>query len=165
MSKKEKINNLLNELIKKDYESFVKYLISHKFNINSKNEKGESLLHLCVKYGLIEKYYVLMGLNVRTDILTDKGLSILHYACKYSKDFYLTLEIAKIINPLIKDNQGNTALHYCDEEKNIIYFINWSKLNQIDISNLKNNENETIIDYAIKNNYKNQNLWKSLLEV
>lgn len=158
------IDKIFNKLINLTYEEFVDYLLSNRFNIEKQNCQGETLLHLCCLHGFIEKFYTLVYMGAKTDITNKQGHNILHYSCMGSRDLYLTQEIAKkYISVLMVDYEGNTPMHYCDNEKDIIYFYNWSQINKINLRNIVNHKGENIYDFAEKRKYKNTLLWKEII--
>lgn len=153
------------EIIKLEEADFIHYLLNKNIDINTINEDGETLSHICCKYGELEKYLVLQYMNANLNLLTIKGQSVLHYCCKYGLNPYLTLEVAKKTKfHLLKDFDGNTPLHLCINKKDIIYFGNWSNINNISLSKLINNNNENVLDINIKNKTGLENIWIDFLE-
>lgn len=147
-------------ILKMSYEDFIKNLIENKINLKIKNELGENLYHQLIKTNQIDKFYALIYL--KKDIKTNnKGENILHYSLKYSNDIHISQEIAKkYVSPLEENHNGENAFFYAQTAKDIIYLINYAKLNKININNMKNKENLTIKEFNIVNNlHFVNNIW------
>lgn len=127
---------LFYSLLNEDYNTFVKKLFDYKSLINNSNEKGETLLHYCCYYGLIEKFYAITNLGgVITK--TQEGNTLLHYACQSGRDDFMVLELIKMgISPILTNNKGETSLHAVANEKIAHYLNMWAKRNNIEVSNL-----------------------------
>lgn len=89
------------------------------------------------------------------------GLTALHYACMFS-DLQTVAKLCSIgCNPIIKDNKGNTPMHYASKYSNNINIINIliEYGASVNITNYKNvtplmkgcdhNPNEGVIGYII----------------
>lgn len=104
---------LIDGLFHLDYDSFTELIYHHKKNINSTNEKGETLLHFACYYGLVDKFIILsnMGAIAKKTISYD---TLLHYASFGGKDYYLFHSLVKDGYSLLEANKnGLTPLHLC----------------------------------------------------
>lgn len=132
----------------------IKLLINYGADINMINNNGLNVLHLAAQgnqstplYYFIHKY----KMNINT--IDKLGNTPLHWACFYNNDKSLNfLLLCDEININIKNKSGFTALHFSVLGNNI-NAIKKLILAGADIS-IKNNNNETCLDLAIKKNYK-----------
>ncbi len=131
---------LFYSLLNEDYNTFVKKLFDYQSLINNSNEKGETLLHYCCYYGLIEKFYAIINLGgVITK--TNEGNTLLHYACQSGRDDFMVLELIKMgVSPTLINNKGETSLHSVANEKIAHYLNMWAKRNNIDVVSLLDEE-------------------------
>lgn len=142
---------LFHSLLNEDYDSFVKKVFNYKTLINNHNELGETLLHYCCHYGLIEKFYALINLGAEIKI-TEEGNNLLHYACHAGKDDFLVLELIKMgLNPMQRNNNGETVFHSIANEKMAHYLNLWGQRNNIDIVKLIDKDLNTVAHGCKKN--------------
>jgi ankyrin repeat protein len=135
---------LFHSLISDNYDDFIKKIFNYHSLINTTNEHGESLLHHCAYYGLIEQYYALI--NIGADIQKTKaGNTLLHYASLSGKDDFLVTELVKLgISPLDKNIFGETALHCAGNERISHYFNMWCLRNHIKVDELVDENLNTV---------------------
>jgi ankyrin repeat protein len=127
-----------------DYDTFIKKIFNYHSLINTTNQYGESLLHHCSYYGLIEQYYALI--NIGADIQKTKdGNTLLHYASLSGKDDFLITELVKLgLSPLDKNSFGETALH-CSANERISHYLNmWCLRNNIKVDELFDDDLNTV---------------------
>ncbi len=139
-------NNLIlfNSLLNDDYDSFVKKIFNYNSLINNINDNGETLLHYCCYYGLIEKFYALINMGAEIKTTNDRN-SLLHYACLSGKDDFLVLELVKLgLNPTDKNSLGETAFHCVSNEKISHYLNLWAKRNNVNICELLDDNLNTV---------------------
>lgn len=139
-------NNLIlfNSLLNDNYNIFVKKLYDYQSIINNKNEKGETLLHYCCYYGLIEKFYAVNNFGCLITE-TNEGNNLLHYACQSGKDDFLVLELIKLgILPTFKNKSGESSFHCAANEKIAHYLNLWANRNNIDILNILDENLNTV---------------------
>ena len=116
------------------------YLLSLDYNINSKDDKGNSVLH---KLASIERPEVIEYLKSYPVSISknSEGQTFFHIAAKNGKNLFIKkfIDYSKNINEL--DNYGNTVLHYAAEygDSEMIYFL----IKQNPDINLRNKKGET----------------------
>lgn len=97
-----------------DYYSKKKLFLDHVEKIiklgivDTKDKKGNSLLHVSVKNDYIDIVYILLYEGVPVNILDDEGNTALHFV--KSKDC-AELLLRNGANPNIQNNKGDTPLH------------------------------------------------------
>ncbi len=135
---------LFNSLINDKYSDFVKNLFNYHSLINEPNSHGETLLHYCSFYGLIEQYYALVNIGAEFKE-TNHGNTLLHYASISGKDNFLITELIKQgLSPLKKNVFGETALHCSSNEAIAHYFNMWILRNKIELSSLLDDNMNTV---------------------
>lgn len=131
-------------LIEDSYDQFVKKMYDYNSLINVTNIYGESLLHYCSYYGIIDKYYALVNSGAIVN-QTYLGNNLLHYASISGKDDFLIVELVKLgISPIEKNLDGQTSLHFCANERIAHYFNIWSLRNNIKVSRILDNDANTV---------------------
>lgn len=135
---------LFHSVINDHYDVFVKKLFDYSSLINTPNIYGETLLHYCCFYGIIDKYYALINIGAIAKN-TKNGNNLLHYASYSGKDNFLIVELVKAgICPIQKNHQGKTSLHYSADEKISHYLNLWCLRNNIAIPSLLDEDNNTV---------------------
>lgn len=139
------LNLILFYSLKNDHsDDFLKKIFYYHSLIDNTNEHGETLLHYCVYYGLIEQYYALINIGAEIK-LTHAGNNLLHYASNSGKDDFLITELVKQgISPLDKNKFQETSLHCSANERISHYFNMWCFRNAIDVKELIDNDNNTV---------------------
>lgn len=135
---------LFYSLMNDSYDDFVKKIFYYHSLIDNVNEYGESLLHYCVYYGLIEQYYALINIGAEVK-KTYAGNNLLHYASHSGKDDYLITELVKQgLSPLDRNNFNETSLHCSSNERISHYFNMWCFRNNINVLELLDNDNNSV---------------------
>lgn len=151
---------LFNSLLNDNLDLFINKLFNYKSLINKSNRDGETLLHYCVHFGLIEQYYALINIGAKFKI-TKFGNNILHYASNSGKDDFLITELVKNgISPLDKNIIYETSLH-CSANARISHYFNmWCLRNNINIVKLLDINNNTIAHSCnIHGHYESAYYW------
>jgi ankyrin repeat protein len=151
---------LFKSLLNDSYDSFVKKLFYYHSLINNKNEEGETLLHFCSFYGLIEQYYALINIGAEIH-KTKSGNSLLHYASLSGKDNFLVIELIKMgISPTEKNIFNETSLHCASNEKIAHYMNVWCQYNNINVFELLDiNENTVAHSCKMHGNIDGAKYW------
>lgn len=138
-------NTILFESLKNDsYDIFVQKLFNYSSLINISNEKNESLLHFTSFLGMIDKYYALINVGSEPNI-TLEGNNLLHYASFSGKDNFLVVELVKSgISPIAINNNKQTSLHLCENDKIAHYLNLWCIRNKIDVTKLLDIDNNNV---------------------
>lgn len=92
---------------KKLFLDYVEKMIRSN-NINIKNKKGDSLLHMSVKNDYIDIVYILLYEGIFVNILDINGNTALHFV--KSKEC-TELLLSNGVNPNIQNSKGDTPLH------------------------------------------------------
>lgn len=141
---------------------FLKEVFLHPKLIHQKNSRGETLSHLLCYEGMIEKYspYIEMGgENSHTEQLNN----VLHYCVSSGADTFLMIDlINKGINPLDKNQFGQTPMHMLNSLQATSYFANWNFRTFSKMERLTDNEGNTIAHSAAIN--KNTDILNFLLK-
>ncbi|NCQ52179.1 hypothetical protein GW796_09860 [archaeon] len=146
---------LFHSLLNEHHDDFIKKLFNYHSLINNKNEHGESLLHYCSHYGLIEQYYALINIGAEVT-KTNAENNLLHYASNSGRDPFLVVELIKSgISPLDKNKFGETSLHCCENELISHYMNIWASRNNISIINLLDEDENTLAHSAKKHGHIN----------
>lgn len=137
--------NILFESICIDsYAKFVQKLFAYPDLINTKNDKGETLLHFSCLFGMIDKYYALINMGAVAS-LTNEGNNLLHYASVSGKDNFIITQLVKTsILPTDKNIYNQTSLHMCANEQIAHYLNLWCNRNKIDVTKLIDNEGNNV---------------------
>lgn len=145
------INNFLfDSLLIDDYNIFVEKLYNFSSLIDVKNTKGESLLHFSCFYGIIDKYYALINFEAKKNLTNAKD-NILHYACFSGNDDFLIVELVKSdINLMERNNEGESVIHLCSNERISHYLNLWCQRNKIKPQDLRDNSGNTILHTSYK---------------
>ena len=114
------------------------------------------IIHYLIIFNQIDLIKILLDKNVRLDVLDIDGRTILYYPIKfnYKELFNILIQYNKKIIGIsiidIKDNLGNTALHYATVLNNI------NIVKELIINNtdplIRNNSNENVLHVALKYN-------------
>ncbi len=158
------INNFLfDSILLDDYDKFVENLYNYSSLIDLKNQYGESLLHFCCFYGMIDKYYALINFDAKISLTNSKN-NLLHYAAFSGNDDFLIVELIKNdLNPIEKNELGETVLHLCANERISHYLTLWCNRNHIKIDELRDNEGNTILHTSYRYGFLNtMSYWKNL---
>lgn len=151
------MNKLFELIIDKNFEELKEYIINNdtiNFDIYDKN--NNYLIHYLINYNLIDIIKILLNRNIRLDILDTDGRTILFYPIKYNYINILDLFLDSDKNIIgisvfdIKDNLGNTALHYAVILNNL-YIVQKLIDHGSDIL-IINNEGDNILQICIKYN-------------
>ena len=168
-----KLMFLLINIDKIDMKILINYILSNKNEINEKNEKGWTALHIASRNSRKINFFtdiIKLLLENGADInrKNNNGWTALMHAARYSnidsnnETVKLLLENGADIN--IKNNSGLTALMHAAQKSNISSNNETVKLlleNGADI-NIKNNDGNTVLILAIHNS--NNDTVKILLE-
>ena len=132
----------------------IKLLINYGSDINLTNNNGLNVLHLSTQGNhSTPLYYFIHKYKMNINSYDKLGNTCLHWACFYNNykvlNFLLLCDKIKIN---IKNKNGYTPLHFSVLGKNINAIKKLINCGG-DIS-IKNNENETCLNLAIKKNYK-----------
>lgn len=156
------INNFLfDSLLNDDYDKFVENLYNFSSLIDIPNECGETLLHFSSFYGIIDKYYALINFGAKISLTNSKN-NLLHYACFSGNDDFLIVELIKNnLNPIELNNENETVLHMCANERIAHYLNLWCQRNNIKVDSLLDSEGNTILHSAYQYGFsKTANYWK-----
>lgn len=157
------INNFLfDSLLIDEYDKFVENLYNFSSLIDTPNELGETLLHFSAFYGIIDKYYALINFGANV-ILTKEYNNLLHYASFSGNDDFLIVELIKNnINPLELNNEQETVLHLCANERTAHYLNLWCQRNKIKLESLLDRQGNTILHSAYQYGFlKTADYWKN----
>lgn len=154
---------MFDSLLMDNYDKFVENLYNYSSLIDIKNQAGESLLHFCCFYGMIDKYYALINFDAKISPTNSKN-NLLHYAAFSGNDDFLIVELIKNnLNPLDKNNFGETVLHLCSNERIAHYLNLWCNRNNVNIEELIDNEGNTILHTSYRYGFLNTlNYWKTV---
>lgn len=128
------------------------------FNINTRNDKGCTLLHIACLYGQahIIDYFISKKINVNAMDYSES--SPLHYAALRGHQNAVLLLLHANANVKSSDSDGNTPLHLAANNghencvKAILYFVE-QRGGYIDV-NFKNNLGDTALHFAAKWGYE-----------
>lgn len=145
-------------LIKENKFKNLEELIKNNNNINLDihDENYNYLIHYLIMFNQINLIKTILKKNIRLDVLDIDGRTILYYPIKfnYIDIFNLLLEYNKKIIGIsiidIKDNLGNTALHYACVLNNINIVMELINNNSDPL--IRNNEGENALHIALKYN-------------
>lgn len=138
----------------KKLEEIIKKNDNIKLDIHDENYNY--LIHYLITFNQYDLIKLILSKNIRLDVLDIDGRTILYYPIKYnySDIFKLLLEYNKKIIGIsivdIKDNIGNTALHYATMLNNLNFVIELINNNADPL--IRNNEAENILHIALKFN-------------
>jgi ankyrin repeat protein len=154
---------LFDSILLDNYDKFVENLYNYSSLINLKNDLGESLLHFCCFYGMIDKYYALINFDAKISVTNSKN-NLLHYAAFSGNDDFLIVELIKNnLNPIEKNDLGESVLHLCSNERISHYLTLWCNRNNVNIDNLLDNEGNTILHTSYRYGFLHSiNYWKNL---
>lgn len=151
---------LFYSLLKEDYNTFIQKLFDYNSIINETNNDGETLLHYCSYYGLIDRYYAIINMGgIKTK--TKKGYNLLHYASLSGKDDFMIIELVKNgISPIEKNIFGESSIHLAKNQRIAHYFNIWCKLHQIDIHNIVDRKNNNVYESSkAYNHHETSEYW------
>ena len=153
---------LFHSLLKDSYDKFVENLFNYSSIIDTPNIYGETLLHYCCFYGIIDKYYALISIGAQRKETKNKN-NLLHYACINGKDDFLIVELIKSgISPVKKNILGHTSLHYAENEKICHYLNLWCLRNNIEVEKITDNDSNSLMDTSeLLNHKKSLHYWKT----
>ena len=126
--------------------------IQAKADVNSKNEAGESLLHLIAgphfyNKRILQKLITCPNLNL--NIQNNKGKAPLHYACQNSSSQSMTMLINAQADLNIQDSNGDTPLHLTSTFERLHQNLeNLLKTGKVD-KNIKNKDGNTPLHIAV----------------
>ena len=153
----EEIFLLIKENKFKKLEELIKNNDNIKLDIHDENYNY--LIHYLIIFNQFELLKITLDKNIRLDVLDIDGRTILYYPIKfnYKNIFDLLIEQNKknigisIID--IKDNLGNTALHYATVLNN--FNIVKELINNNSDPLIRNNDGENVLHSALKYNRNN----------
>jgi hypothetical protein len=114
------------------------------------------IIHYLIIFNQIDLIKILLDKNIRLDVLDFDGRTILYYPIKfnYKELFSILIEYNKKIIGIsiidIKDNLGNTALHYATVLNNIDIVKQLIDNNADPL--IRNNDNDNVLHVALKYN-------------
>jgi len=114
------------------------------------------IIHYLIIFNQIDLIKILLNKNIRLDVLDFDGRTILYYPIKfnYKELFSILIEYNKKIIGIsiidIKDNLGNTALHYATVLNNIDIVKQLIDNNADPL--IRNNDNDNVLHVALKYN-------------
>ena len=152
---------MFDSILLDNYDKFVENLYNYSSLINLKNDLGESLLHFCCFYGMIDKYYALINFGAQIS-LTNSNDNLLYYASFSGNDDFLIVELIKNdLNPLEKNNLGESVIHLCSNERIAHYLNLWCNRNNINIEDLIDNKGNSVLHTSYRYGFMNTlNYWK-----
>ena len=98
----------------------VKELIRRGADMDARNSKQSTPLHLAVRCGHIQAAQELIARGASVEAVDDTDRNALHYASWFNKLSMVKVLISHIINIDAEDYLGNTALHYAMEFTDIV---------------------------------------------
>ncbi|OXU20402.1 hypothetical protein TSAR_008714 [Trichomalopsis sarcophagae] len=91
--------------------SSIRHLLENGANINSKDENGNTLLHLAVKNDNIDVVKLLLNKGALVNDKTESGRTALHIAVEWGREENIRLLLSKGAGVNSKDKDGRTPLH------------------------------------------------------
>lgn len=155
----EPVNILFKSLLNDSYDHFVQKLFNYSSLVNSTNNNGESLLHFCCLFGIIDKYYALINVGA-IPTLTVEGNNLLHYACFSGKDNFLVTELIK--SPILPNELNinkQSSLHFCANEQIAHYLNLWCIRNRINITELIDKDGNNVAHSCMLYGYQSSALY------
>lgn len=134
-------------IIFNNFEMFKLLYNTNKIDIFKKNSKGESLLHLAIKYKNNNIIDFLLEKNFPINLLTNNSESILHYFLNFNNTYKKITDYINLLDLDIKENNfGLTPLHLMSINQPQLL----NKINNIyDYFNLVDFYGNTILFYLI----------------
>ncbi|KAJ6252706.1 ankyrin repeat-containing protein [Anaeramoeba flamelloides] len=153
---------LLRKMCNEDIEKIQKIIHKRRKHLNDPDKTGDTPLHFVIRFGLkieIAKLLIEKGANVNQL----NKISALHLSCKKNENLPLVkylIENGADVN--LKDNEGNTPLHYCGMYTKTTGIMEYLLDNGADPEQ-ENNQGETPIFSASTNSVR-ADLIKLLIE-
>ena len=150
--------------------NYIKTILSQEPVIDYIDTEGKTILYLPIKLyyndildKLLEYNKNNIGINI-IDIQDNDKNTPLHYSIIFNNQYALQKLLLYNANLLIKNNQGNTILHTCLSNLNLLNIILSSKsiIENPNILNIQNNNGETPLHIAC--NFELQESIKLLLK-
>jgi ankyrin repeat protein len=145
------------EIIKsKNFTELKKYVETEDINYDIYDENNNYLIHYILNFNLSKILKILLKKNIRLDILDTDGRNILYIAIKFNYIDCLIMLLDNDKNQIgisiinIKDNIGNTCLHYAILFKNIevVEILLKYDINLL----LRNNDDLNCLELALQEN-------------
>lgn len=152
------MNNEIFSLIKENkFKKLEKLLLENdNIDLDVHDENNNYIINMLINLNQVELIKILLSKNIRLDILDIDGRTILYYPIKFNYIELLDLlfnynkKIIGISIIDIKDNVGNTALHYATMLNNIIVVKKLIENNADPL--IKNNDFLNVFELALKYN-------------
>lgn len=116
----------ISEISEENEVEIIQKLIEKRLDINSVDDQGNTLLHHSVMKGNLEVIQKLLELGSKVDAKNEDDETPLHIAAKiereYDEDIAFKISVMlleKGANPNIKDELGNTVVHYAARNGNL----------------------------------------------
>ncbi len=102
-------------------EAIMKMLLNFGADATSVSHEGVTVLHVAAAIGSLDSVNLLMGMGLDMKALTFNGATILHIAAggNCSTAMMIRYLLEKGVNPLSRDHDGRTSLHYAAAACNV----------------------------------------------
>lgn len=100
----------LHEAVLAGYENVCLALLEHGANVNVKDARGDSPLHCVIHYAHSPIFLMLLDHECNVNAVNKYGASALHKAAHFGYASACLTLIERGADPLLKDNNDNTAL-------------------------------------------------------
>jgi ankyrin repeat protein len=96
------------------------YLLEQGANMEARNERGHTPLHIAVKYGTIEHVNVLLRAGAKMNVHDSQGKTPLHFASHKGDIASLEALLHAGADPEARDRKGRTAMHSAVGKNNML---------------------------------------------